>query len=149
VSAHSRYALFLFPAIRSKDMKKYFLFLILACLFSSANSQIINRITQPSIAVRCSTSQFNNSDSVDTTYLRGISTVPGYSAGAWINCKGISISPGVDSAIVFINPLWSPSAVRYPLKLYGGQEKGWMFRKIWKIGTTAPLDSIWFLPDVN
>jgi hypothetical protein len=130
-------------------MKKCLLFFILVCFSTSSYSQIINRITQPSIAVRCSTSQFNNTDSVDTMFLRGISTVPGHSSGEWMISKGIAVSPGIDSAIVFINPLYSPANVHYPIKLYGGQEKGWMFRRIWKHGTTCSLDSIWWFPDVN
>jgi hypothetical protein len=131
-------------------MKNIIAVLTVLYCFSMINAQIINRAAQPAFAERCSTSQFNNTDSVCIAMIRD-KIVPwsGHSVGDLINCKGLMISPGSDSAIVFVHPILNASTFRFPIKLYGGIPIPFMFDKIWKIGTTCSLDSIWMLPDVN
>jgi hypothetical protein len=61
------------------------------------------------------------------------------------------MAPGVtDTSIIYVHPLYnSDTTVRFPIYIpaeYRGNPLAVLFDKIWKIGTTVPLDSIWYGP---
>jgi hypothetical protein len=124
-------------------MKRFFI--LAAILFASAAySQSMNQTIQPGCFYKTTAGLFNNADS---------SYRPAYYTGVRCVCKGIGAALGCDSGIVYVHPAYNTdSTVRFPVKISAddvGYPIPFIFDKIFKIGTTIPLDSIWYFPDIG
>lgn len=124
-------------------MKK--LFIAMSFLFVSAiviNAADISRTIPPNYAVRTTTVEFDGEDSTYETRMEN---------GRERDAKGFMIAPGVaDSVIIMIQPSENNNETRMPVKVravYVGDFFAVGFKKIYRSGTTCPLDSIWVFTD--
>jgi hypothetical protein len=125
-------------------VKKFLGFILLiAGLCFAQHQNDIYTVTAPTCAYKCVRDSFNRTDSsFRTTILYSGEKRASY----WI-----MVAPGVtDSCIIYVHPSDNTdTTVRFPVKIRAsetGIPLPMGFDKIFKIGTTAPLDSIWYGP---
>jgi hypothetical protein len=125
--------------------------IVVAFLVTYASAQSLNfmtKVTAPDCAYKCTTSTFSASDS--STYTRSYFNNQRYVA------KGIMVSmfvDGVDSGVIYIHPS-NNSDMNHRVPLYFrksdyGYWRPFSFDKIFRSGTTIPLDSIWYVLDLG
>jgi len=128
------------------------LFVFIMSFFSTAFSQNITQIVQPGCFYRLTDrSGTDPADSLFTTPDSSYKTT--YYNGNRCICKGLWVADGSDTGVIMVHPNYNTdTTVRYPLKI-GAFDLGYAvpftFDKIFKTGTTVPLDSIGYFPDVG
>ncbi len=127
-----------------KSIKMLFSFVALACLFFVSESPAqtdMSPTIQPYCAYQTADSLFNNADSSFRTRLSNGVAVNAY----WLRVRR---SAGLDSAVVMVHLTRNTldTVTPYPIYIQEqdlGRELGYLFNKIYKIGTTpGVLDSL-------
>ena len=100
------------------------------------------RLGQPNHIVRATTAEFTGDDSTYTTH---------FDNGRVIHAKGFYVAGGVsDSGYIIFQPKDNYNEMRFPYKVRTsdiGVPIPFMFNKIYRTGTTIPLDSIYPILD--
>lgn len=124
-------------------MKK--LFIAMSIIFAYiviVNAADISRTIPPNYAVRTTAAEFDGSDSTYETRMEN---------GRERDAKGFMVAPGVaDSVVIMVQPAANNNETRMPVKvraIYVGEFFAVGFKKIYRSGTTCPLDSIWVFSD--
>lgn len=131
----------------------YVLFCIcLLGVFHCAFGQSIGNTVQPGCFYRLIDKGYSTADSL---FLNADSAWrPTYYNGNRAICKGIWVARGVSSGIINVHPTHNTdTTIAYPIYIDSTTDAGYpipfLFDKIFKIGSTIPMDSIGYFPDVG
>lgn len=125
------------------------LLVIVFCVFS----QDMRNTIQPGCFYRLSEKDTVSADSLFVSSADS-SWKPTYYNGNRAICKGIWVRRGTASGEVVVHPTQlTDTTARYPIYIDSTLDAGYpipfLFDKIFKTGTTIPMDSIGYFPDVG
>ena len=134
-------------------MKIKIIGIVVALLFIMLDAENITQIVQPGCAYRLSSRQA--SGKADSLFYNADSSYrPTYYNGNRAICKGIGVTRGTASGVVMVHPNYNTdTTVSYPIYIDSTLDAGFpvpfLFDKIFWEGSTLPMDSIWYFPDIG